>query len=109
MTLLSTTARGCILLTVLLSGCSQWSSTPWRLQADYGASVNRMRLAQTLNPDRATHPDQRLPEGMEGNKADKILENVYRQNLGAPDQIGKHLIVGPGVGGTSGGGSGAVR
>lgn len=93
-----------LLSALLLSSCNGWSNSPKRLEADYGQSVRQMRMAQTLDPARAAHPDLRLPETMEGEKADQIFERLYRQPTGSPEQVRKPLVVGPGASGISSGG-----
>jgi hypothetical protein len=71
----------CVLLSISLmslGGCAEWSSTPARVQADYGKSVLSQVNNQIYNPEKAQHPAALLPDGMEGNKADRVLEKTYR-------------------------------
>jgi len=70
----------------LLGGCAEWSSNPARTQADYGASVRNMVSKQIYSEDKAQHPADEAPDGMEGNKANSVLEGTYRGLIVKPDQ-----------------------
>jgi hypothetical protein len=93
----------CVLLAIslmLLDGCADFSSTPARVEADYGASVRSLVNNQIYNPDKAQHPAALLPDGMEGNKADKVLNDVYR--IVKPAEISHSPLGISGSGGTAG-------
>jgi hypothetical protein len=86
----------CVLLTIslmILDGCVEWSSTPARVQADYGNSVRSLVNNQIYNPDKAQHPAALLPDGMEGNKADSVLNGTYREFIVKPAQSLSHPSV----------------
>lgn len=96
-----------ISLTVL-SGCSAWSSNPARTQADYGASVRNLVSNQIYNPNKAQHPKGLLPSGIEGNKAQTILEGrTYRGDIGNPMDVNHSQLGNPGISGRGGSGSSA--
>jgi hypothetical protein len=88
---------------MVLGGCAEWSSDPARTQADYGASVRNMVSKQIYNENKAQHPAALLPNGMEGNKADTILEGrTYRGDIGDPTDIRPSLLGTPGLSGRGG-------
>jgi hypothetical protein len=98
----------CVLLTIslmALAGCAEWSSTPARVQADYGNSVRSLVSNQIYNPEKARHPAALLPDGMEGNKADSVLNDTYRAFIVKPTQTLTH----PSVYGIDGRGSGISK
>ena len=98
----------CVLLAIslmVLDGCAEWSSTPARVQADYGNSVRSLVNNQIYNPDKAQHPAALLPDGMEGNKADTVLEKAYRQDIGNPADITHSQLGTSGLSGSGGSGS----
>ncbi|TRW89693.1 lipoprotein [Candidatus Methylobacter oryzae] len=73
-----------------LSGCSAWSSNPVRTQANYGASVRNMVSNQIYNPDKAQNPDALLPDGMDGDKTDSVLNKTYRGLVFVPREDLRH-------------------
>ncbi len=87
---------------VVISGCAEWSSTPARVQDDFGSSVRNMVLQQTYNPAKAQSPSALAPAGMDGNKANSVLENTYRGLIVKPEQRLTH----PTIYGIDGRGSG---
>jgi hypothetical protein len=89
---------------MVLDGCAEFSSTPARVQADYGTSVRSLVNNQIYNPDKAQHPAALLPNGMEGNKADRILEKAYRQDIGDPKDISHSQLGTSGISGRGGSG-----
>ena len=95
----------CVLLSISLmglAGCAEWSSTPARVEADYGNSVRSLVNNQIYNPDKAQHPAALLPNGMEGNKADTILQKAYRQDIGNPSNISHSQLGASGISGSGG-------
>lgn len=98
-------ARGLLTISLIgASGCAEWSSNPVRTQADYGASVRNMVTKQIYNESKAQHPAVSLPNGMEGNKADTVLNQTYRQDLGNPADIRHSPLGTPGLSGRGGSG-----
>lgn len=92
-----------VALALLMAGCAGWSATPVRAQRNYGASVHAMVVNQIANPDKAAHPAPRAPDGMEGNKADRVLEMPYRADIGSPQRARVSTTTsGSGYAGTSG-------
>jgi hypothetical protein len=93
-----------LLATLAVGGCAGWSSTPERLDANYGASVRAMVYNQIADPDKAQHPASLAPDGLEGVKAGSVLEQAYRKDLGKPELIRQHNsnVVAPGLAGSSG-------
>lgn len=90
-----------------LQGCAAWNSAPARTRADYGLSVRNMVNNQIYNPARAQYPAAVAPDGIEGNKSDRILEKAYRTEVGSPERVRQHTLLGTPGGfgaGTSGGG-----
>lgn len=84
-----------------LSACAEWSSAPTRTSAHYGASVRNMFDNQMYDPVKTRYPAALAPDGIEGNKADRVLERAYREDLGKPSEIRKHTTLGtPGVSGS---------
>ena len=83
-----TAVAACLLLAA--GGCAEWSATPARLEANYGASVRNMVLNQTANPDKARHPAPQAPDGADGVKAQGVLEQAYRQDVGNPGAVRRH-------------------
>lgn len=96
-----------------LYGCAGWSSEPSRLKADYGQSVRNMLQSQIYDQTKYRQPGDLLPDGMEGNKADAILEHTYRgsnEGVGNGDIIDKpRSIIRPGVYGMPGTSSGGTH
>ena len=99
----------CVLLTIslmALEGCAEWSSTPARVQADYGNSVRSLVNNQIYNPDKARHPAALLPDGMEGNKADTVLDEGLSPGHRQPERHFPQSVwnsrVFPAVGGSGG-------
>ncbi len=86
----------------ILSGCAEWSSNPARTRADYGASVRNMVSKQIYNEDKDQSPAALAPDGMEGSKANSVLEGTYRSLIVRPEQHLSH----PTVYGIDGRGSG---
>lgn len=83
----------CVLLATgltILGGCADWSSNPARTQADYGASVHNMVSNQVYDPDKAQHPEDKLPDGMEGNKTGSVLNKTYRGLVFVPKEDLRH-------------------
>ncbi|MDD5036961.1 MAG: hypothetical protein PHE55_19720 [Methylococcaceae bacterium] len=78
----------------LLGGCAEWSSTPARVQAHYGASVRSLVNSQIYNPYKAHYPATLLPDGLEGNKAESELEGVYRPDIGKPADVRRRTTIG---------------
>ncbi|HEY8037128.1 MAG TPA: hypothetical protein VIF37_16220 [Methylobacter sp.] len=79
----------CVLLAVslmVLDGCAEWSSTPAHTQANYGSSVRNMVSNQVYNQNKAQHPAALLPDGMEGNKSDSVLNSTYRGFVFVPKE-----------------------
>ena len=86
----------CVLLSISLmglGGCAEWSSTPARVQADYGNSVLSQVNNQIYNPDKAQHPAALMPDGMEGNKADTVLNTTYRGLIFVPKEELRHTTI----------------
>jgi hypothetical protein len=83
---------------MVLSGCAEWSSAPRRMEVDYGLSVRNMVNNQIYDPYKAQHPEVMAPNGMEGNKGDAVLNEVYRGDIGDPKTIKIHSLLGtPGL------------
>lgn len=74
----------------VLGGCSAWSSNPAHTQADYGASVRNMVSNQIYNPDKAQNPDALLPDGMDVDKTDSVLNKTYRGLVFVPKEELRH-------------------
>ncbi|MGR9013179.1 MAG: hypothetical protein ACU83U_05990 [Gammaproteobacteria bacterium] len=92
----------------LIGGCAEWSSTPTRVQDDFGASVRNMVLQQTYNPAKAQSPTALAPDGIDSNKARTILDKAYRQDTGNPADISHSPLGTSGISG-SGGSGGSAR
>jgi len=88
----------------LLSGCTQWNSDPTRLQADYGQSVRAMVSNQIYNPCKSQAPAALAPDGMEANKADRLL-NGYRTDIGKVDNVNHSALGAPGLANQGGAGA----
>jgi hypothetical protein len=98
--------RGLLAISLMvMGGCAEWSSTPARVQADYGASVRNMVSKQIYNQNKAQHPTALLPSGMEGNKAGTVLEKAYRKDIGNPADISHSQLGTSGNSGSAGSGS----
>lgn len=90
---------------IVVGGCAEWSSTPARVQSDYGASVRNMVNQQIYNnANNAQHPAALLPTGIEGNKAGTILEKAYRKDVGNPGDISHSSLGDPSLSGRGGSG-----
>jgi hypothetical protein len=89
---------------MVMGGCAEWSSTPVRVQADYGASVRNMVNRQIYNENKAQHPAALLPNGIEANKADTTLNQTYRKDIGNPGDVNHSSLGDPGLSGRSGSG-----
>jgi uncharacterized membrane protein YgcG len=95
-----------------LSGCADWGSEPFRVQRDYGTSVREMVANQIYDPRKALHPAPSFPDGIEGNKGDRVLEQAYRTDIGSPQRVRTTRDINGGVGGglsgnSNGGGGGS--
>ncbi|WP_045226558.1 hypothetical protein [Methyloterricola oryzae] len=77
-----------------LQACAEWSATPARTEASYGDSVRNMVNNQTYNPAKAQHPEALAPDGIEANKADAILGKAYRGDIGKPESVREHTVLG---------------
>lgn len=62
---------------VSLAGCTHLD--PVRVQADHGASNRAMVVNQYYDAEAARHPSSAAPTGLDGVKAEKILE-AYRED-----------------------------
>jgi uncharacterized membrane protein YgcG len=88
------------------AGCADWGSEPFRVQRDYGTSVREMVANQIYDPRKAIYPAVPAPDGIEGKKGDRILENAYRNDIGSPQRVRTTRDINGGIGGGVGGGSG---
>lgn len=66
---------------VLASACAPIE--PVRVDAAFGTSVEQTIEAQTLNPWAAANPDPEPVMGIDGPKAEAVLE-AYRQDVSRP-------------------------
>lgn len=82
-----------IIVMLGLNGCAEWSSTPTRVQSNYGESVRSLVSNQIYNPDKAKNPATLAPDGMEGNKADAVLNSTYRGLIFAPKEELRHTTI----------------
>ncbi len=99
-----------------LQSCAAWNSAPARTRADYGLSVRNMVNNQIYTPARAQYPAAVAPAGMEGNKADgndtgKGILKSYREDIGDPNWVRQHTLLGTpgGFGAGASGGGGGMR
>jgi hypothetical protein len=93
----------------VLPACAEYSATPARLQSNYGASVRNMVNNQIYNPAAAQHPAALAPNGIEGNKSERVMEKAYRNDIGNPPQIEQKSTLGVIGRGGSSGSSGSSR
>lgn len=89
---------------LLLAGCADWGSDPFRVQRDYGNSVRSLVANQINDPYTAEHPSPQPLDGIEGNKANRILDQAYRTDIGSPQRVRTTRDISGGVGGGLGGG-----
>lgn len=87
-------------LALALAGCG--ATTPERLDAQMGASVEMIRAQQTLNPQAAA--DARPVEGLDGKAADAAVDR-YRKSFATPQPAPNIFTIG--VGGSGGGTAGS--
>jgi len=81
-----------------LGGCAAWKAPPARVEANYGASVRNMVFSQIANPDKARHPAAEAPDGLDGVKAESVLDKAYRKDAGDPKRVRQHSTFGlPGL------------
>lgn len=66
-------------ITIFLSGCADWKSTPVVVDENWGKSVRNMVEAQTLNPDSA-YADQPVL-GIDGQKSQGTIEAYRTGNI----------------------------
>lgn len=79
----------------LLTACGP--TTPQRLDAQMGMSVDLIKANQTLNPQAST--DSRQVQALDGNAADALVDR-YRKSFEAPPPPTNVFTIG--VGGSSG-------
>jgi hypothetical protein len=91
-----------IIVMLGLNGCAEWSSTPTRVQSNYGESVRSLVSNQIYNPEKAKNPATLAPDGMEGNKADAVLQKAYRNDIGNPGDVKHSQLGSPGLSGSGG-------
>jgi hypothetical protein len=91
-----------IIVMLGLNGCAEWSSTPTRVQSNYGESVRSLVSNQIYNPQKAKNPATLAPDGMEGNKADTVLQKAYRNDIGNPGDVKHSQLGSPGLSGSGG-------
>lgn len=83
-----------ITLAVLLAaGCA--STDPTRVEEDFGNSVRHMVREQTQNPQAAENPAMELPNGMDGQKGDVILE-AFRADVARPGEVARPIKINAG-------------
>jgi hypothetical protein len=80
-----------IIVMLGLNCCAEWSSTPTRVQSNYGESVRSLVSNQIYNPQKAKNPATLAPDGMEGNKADAVLNSTYRGLIFVPKEDLRHI------------------
>lgn len=76
-----------ILLSLGLQACADWSATPEHTISHRGASVDAMITGQLYAPDQAAHPATSLATGMEGRKAEAVLQRTYQEDTGSPERV----------------------
>lgn len=89
----------------LSAGCAGWTATPERLQADYGASVHTLVNNQIYDTEKYQHPGVLAPDGMDGIKAESVLQDTYRNVTGKPEEVRKRVSAASSGGASSGGGT----
>lgn len=77
-----------------LTGCPEWQATPVRVESAYGQADRAMVNAQVYDPHKALHPAALAPDGMEGEKADTVLQEAYRQDIGSSERVRKRAQLG---------------
>lgn len=81
---------------MLLTGCSEFSSKPERIIATEGNGVRDLVQQSIYDPKKTQNPKPNLPDGMEGQKGEAVLQRMYQPDLGlpprvrAPSQIGQN-------------------
>jgi hypothetical protein len=86
-----------------LTGCPEWQATPVRVESAYGQADRSMLNAQIYNPDKARHPASLAPDGLEGEKADTVLQETYRDDIGSSERVRKRAQLGIRSSGTGAG------
>lgn len=80
---------------LVLAGCG--ATTPERLDAQMGSSVEMLRAQQTANPQAAA--DTRPVQGLDGKAADAAVGR-YRKSFETPPPPSNVFNIGVGAGGT---------
>lgn len=76
------------MLPLILPGCADWSATPEHTLSHRGASVDAMITGQLYAPDQAAHPaTTSLATGLEGRKAEAVLQHTYQEDTGSPERV----------------------
>ncbi|MEY4685629.1 MAG: hypothetical protein RLZ25_2088 [Pseudomonadota bacterium] len=88
---------------LILGGCSTWSSNPKKVSADYGQSVRNMVVQSTYNGYKAQHPEAYAPDGIEGQKGAVLLQRTYQSDFGSPPRVRALPQLNIGGGGSAGG------
>lgn len=90
-----------------LAGCQEWQATPVRVENAYGQANRALVNAQIFDPGTVRKTASLAPDGMEGQKADTILQEAYRDDIGSSERVRKRAQLGirsTGTGGLSMGG-----
>ena len=74
-------------LMLLLSNCSEWKTEPTREINDYGKSVKNMVDNQLYNAYAYHHPDPKIPEGMDGQKAGAVYQRTFQTDIGSAPRV----------------------
>ncbi len=70
-----------VLISLLLSACSTFSSQPAQFDAHFGESVRAMQIAQTYNPATRQQPSDRVILTHDGKKQLEQLNSTYRGDV----------------------------
>lgn len=83
-----TRPSACMLLTaMLLVGCAEFSSKPERIIATEGNAVRDLVQQSMYDPKKTQNPKPNLPDGMEGQKGEAVLQRMYQPDLGVPPRV----------------------
>ncbi len=69
----------------VISGCSEFSSKPARVDAAFGDAVHEMKILQTINPSKRLNNQPILVH--DGNKMQQIFNTTYRGDILSPQPV----------------------
>lgn len=77
-----------------LAGCQEWQAAPIRVENAYGQANRALVNSQIYDPGTVRQTASLAPDGMEGQKADTLLQETYRDDVGSSERVRKRAQLG---------------